>query len=146
MLLYGLPGEHHRASNSSRFSCSDLSSSDWVDTHLKSTVRDNWVTFFIHLLPAEPVLIVAALRLAARHERTEGQLEKRMEGDPAGVDGRHSGRGGDDHPFVGTLFQVVQKGVLAGVPVGVLYKIIGRLKLRVGRDVHESPSRELFEP
>ena len=144
--------DHEKLDPAERQVVAPVASQDAIDPveeigpHHADLIDDQQVQAFndVDLLPAEPVLIMAAGSLAARHERTEGQLEKRMESDPAGVDGRHTGRGRDDHPFVGTLFQVVQKGGLAGaclagqenIPVGVFYKIVGQLKLRVGRDAH----------
>ena len=69
-----------------------------------------------------------------------------MEGDPAGVDGRHTGRGGYDHSLACALFEVVEKGGLAGaglacqenISVGVLHKIVGPVEAQ-GLEEHPWP-------
>ena len=88
--------------------------------------------------------MLAGRSLAAGHKRTEGQLEKGVQGDAAGVDGRHTGRGRDHHALVGLSFDGVQKGGLAGaglagqedIAVGVPDKIVGQLQFGVGGGAH----------
>ncbi len=94
----------------------------------------------IDLVPAE---FMAVFALAAGNERPERHLKKGMESDAAGIDRRHPGRGGDDHAFRALLFDVVQKGRLAGaglagqknIAAGVPDKFVGELQQRV-RSVH----------
>jgi len=94
---------------------------------------------------AEPVL--AGMGLAAGNKRPEGYLEKRMQGHPAGIDGRDSGRGGDYQPFMRLLFDGMEKGGFAGAGLaGEKYRAVGLLdkgfrQVQFGvRDVHRAHS------
>jgi hypothetical protein len=86
-----------------------------------------------------PVEFMTVFPLAAGDVRSEGHLEKGVKGDTAGVNRRHPGGGGDDHPFRALLFDAVEKGGLAGsglagekdVAAGVPDKFIGKPQQRV---------------
>jgi len=104
----------------------------------------------IDLIPAE---FMAVFALAAGNERPERHLEKGMQGDAAGINRRHPGRGGDDHAFRALLFDGVQKGSLAGagltgqknIAAGVPDKFVGQLQDRV-RVVHRCRFTNTFPP
>ncbi len=49
-----------------------------------------------------------------RHPRAKRKLEKRVNGHPAGIDGRHSRWCYHDHTLGQALFQIVQKGSFSG--------------------------------
>ena len=71
-----------------------------------------------------------------------------MEGHAAGVDGRNPGWSGDDHALEGFLFQIMEKGRLAGtgfageknMAVGVLDEIVGELQLGISSSHNGSGS------
>ena len=69
---------------------------DLVDNQQVQAEHD--ILFF----PAEPILPVAAGMLAARDQGAKGHLEKRMQGNPAHVNGSYSGGCSDNHPFGGS--------------------------------------------
>ena len=79
----------------------------------------------------------------AAGERAEGQLEERMEGDAARVDGGHAGGGGDDHLLGQALLERAQEGGLARarlagqeeVPPGALQEVEGQLQFGIGWSV-----------
>ncbi len=86
----------------------------------------------IDLFLVEPV---SGGGFTAGDEWTERHLEKRMQSDPAGIDGGHPGGCGDDHPFGTFLLEIVQKSRFSGagfarqinIAAGVTDKFIGEL-------------------
>ena len=79
--------------------------------HQQIKAFDNPFFFFAESEQALPALFIG---LTARNKWAKGQLEKRMEGDASGINGRNPGWGGDDHPFCGIFFQLMQKGGFSG--------------------------------
>jgi hypothetical protein len=77
----------------------------------------------------------------AAGERAEGELEERVEGDAARVDGGHAGGGGDDHLLGQAFLERAQEGGLAGarlagqeeVAAGVLHVGEGQVQFGIGR-------------
>jgi len=84
--------------------------------------------------------VLTAVQFAAGKAGAKGQLEKRMQGDAAGVDGRDPGGRGDHQPFVGLFFDCMEEGGLAGArlagekdgAVGVLDKGFRQFEFGVG--------------
>ena len=90
---------------------------------------------------AEPelALLIALVCFASRHKWAKGQLKKRMECYPAGVESRNTGWCGDNHPLCRALPHIMEKGCFAGarftrqknITVSVLNKVVGKLQFMV---------------
>ena len=101
-----------------------------VGTHHGYLVDDEQVDGSENLsfLTAE---IELALHLRAGHEGSEGQLEERMDGDTARIDGCHTRGSDDDGPFARFLHHGLQECRLArasltskkNAPAGVLHEV-----------------------
>jgi hypothetical protein len=81
-----------------------------------------------------------AVGFTSGSERSEGKLEKRMQGDATRIDGRNTGRRGYHQAFAAVVFSAAQKGRLAGsglagqenMAAGVTHKFTGQTQFGVG--------------
>ena len=105
-------------------------------TNIVTVSMDNVNFLFTELMDDDiRFTILRIFREPAGKDGTEGQLEKGVDGYPAGIDGGNTGRCNHDHPFGWPLFQAVQKSGLPGarlsskkdVTVGELHKFKSKL-------------------